>query len=137
MCDQDVLGLLRIDVHAAGYDHLTLAVGQIEGAFFIQVADDSTIEQAMLEIERVLRREHKIQPGADNDFSVVDRKQFVETRQEATAVFTYLLAGIAGVSLVVGGIGIMNIMLVTVTERTREIGIRKALGASVTPSIGE
>ena len=96
----------------------------------IKVNEDSTIELAMLEIERVLRREHKIQPGADNDFSVVNRKQFVESRQEATEVFTYLLAGIAGVSLVVGGIGIMNIMLVTVTERTREIGIRKALGAT-------
>jgi putative ABC transport system permease protein len=96
----------------------------------IKVNEDSTIELAMLEIETVLRREHKIQPGADNDFSVVNRKQFVESRQEATEVFTYLLAGIAGVSLVVGGIGIMNIMLVTVTERTREIGIRKALGAT-------
>jgi putative ABC transport system permease protein len=96
----------------------------------VQVSDDSTIELAMLEIERVLRRKHKIQPGGDNDFSVVDRQQFVESRQEATEVFTYLLAGIAGVSLVVGGIGIMNIMLVTVTERTREIGIRKALGAT-------
>ena len=96
----------------------------------VQVAETSTIELAMLDIDRVLRREHKIQPGADNDFAVVNRKQFVETRQEATEVFTYLLAGIAGVSLVVGGIGIMNIMLVTVTERTREIGIRKALGAT-------
>jgi putative ABC transport system permease protein len=96
----------------------------------VQVSDDSTIELAMLEIERVLRRKHKIQPGGDNDFSVVDRQQFVESRQEATEVFTYLLAGIAGVSLVVGGIGIMNIMLVTVTERTREIGSRKALGAT-------
>jgi putative ABC transport system permease protein len=96
----------------------------------VKVSEDSTIELAMLEIERVLRREHKIQPGADNDFSVVNRKQFVESRQEATEVFTYLLAGIAGVSLVVGGIGIMNIMLVTVTERTHEIGIRKALGAT-------
>ena len=96
----------------------------------VKVAENSSIEMAMLDIERVLRREHKIQPGADNDFSVIDRKQFVESRQEATEVFTYLLAGIAGVSLVVGGIGIMNIMLVTVTERTREIGIRKALGAT-------
>ena len=96
----------------------------------VQVAEDSSIELAMLEIERILRREHKIQPGGDNDFSVINRKQFVESRQEATEVFTYLLAGIAGVSLVVGGIGIMNIMLVTVTERTREIGIRKALGAT-------
>ena len=96
----------------------------------VKVAEGSSIELAMLEIERVLRREHKIQPGGDNDFSVVNRKQFAESRQEATEVFTYLLAGIAGVSLVVGGIGIMNIMLVTVTERTREIGIRKALGAT-------
>ena len=96
----------------------------------VQVSDDSTIELAMLEIERILRREHKIRPGSDNDFAVINRKQFVESRQAATDVFTYLLAGIAGVSLVVGGIGIMNIMLVTVTERTREIGIRKALGAT-------
>jgi len=96
----------------------------------VQVSEDSTIELAMLEIERILRREHKIRPGSDNDFAIINRKQFVESRQAATDVFTYLLAGIAGVSLVVGGIGIMNIMLVTVTERTREIGIRKALGAT-------
>ena len=92
--------------------------------------EDSSVEQAMLEIERVLRREHGILPGRDNDFAMVNRKQFAESRQEATQIFTFLLAGIAGVSLVVGGIGIMNIMLVTVTERTREIGIRKALGAT-------
>jgi putative ABC transport system permease protein len=96
----------------------------------VKVADTSSIEMAMLEIERVLRREHGILPGRDNDFAIMNRKQFVESRQEATEVFTYLLAGIAGVSLVVGGIGIMNIMLVTVTERTREIGVRKALGAT-------
>lgn len=96
----------------------------------VKVAPASTPELAMLEIERVLRREHGILPGKDNDFAIMNRKQFAESRQEATEVFTFLLAGIAGVSLVVGGIGIMNIMLVTVTERTREIGIRKALGAT-------
>ena len=96
----------------------------------VLVDESSSIEQAMLEIERVLRREHGILPGKDNDFAMVNRKQFAESRQEATQVFTFLLAGIAGVSLVVGGIGIMNIMLVTVTERTREIGIRKAPGAT-------
>ncbi len=95
-----------------------------------QVAEGSTNELAMLEIERILRREHGILPGKDNDFAIMDRRQFAESRQQATQVFTYLLAGIAGVSLVVGGIGIMNIMLVTVTERTREIGVRKALGAT-------
>ena len=96
----------------------------------VQVAPGVEPAQAMVEIERVIRREHGLAPGADNDFTVVDRKQFLATQQQTTEILSFLLAGIAGVSLVVGGIGIMNIMLVTVTERTREIGIRKALGAT-------
>jgi len=96
----------------------------------VQVAPGVEPVQAMVEIERVIRREHGLAPGADNDFTVVDRKQFLATQQQTTQILSFLLAGIAGVSLVVGGIGIMNIMLVTVTERTREIGIRKALGAT-------
>jgi putative ABC transport system permease protein len=96
----------------------------------VQVAPGVEPAQAMVEIERVIRREHGLAPGADNDFTIVDRKQFLATQQQTTQILSFLLAGIAGVSLVVGGIGIMNIMLVTVTERTREIGIRKALGAT-------
>ena len=84
----------------------------------------------MVDLERVLRREHHIRPGGDNDFTIRNQQDVLQTQQQATQVFTTLLASIAAVSLVVGGIGIMNIMLVSVTERTREIGVRKALGAT-------
>jgi putative ABC transport system permease protein len=96
----------------------------------VQIADGVPVEQGMVDIERVLRREHKIRPGGENDFQIRDAKQFLATQQSASQIFTTLLASIAAVSLVVGGIGIMNIMLVSVTERTREIGVRKALGAT-------
>jgi putative ABC transport system permease protein len=96
----------------------------------IQVAEGVPLEQGMVDAERVLRREHGISPGAENDFRIRNRQQLLTTQQEASQIFTTLLASIAGVSLLVGGIGIMNIMLVSVAERTREIGIRKALGAT-------
>ena len=96
----------------------------------IEVRDGIPIEQGMVDLERVLRREHHIRPGDPNDFTIRNQQDVLQTQQQATRVFTTLLASIAAVSLVVGGIGIMNIMLVSVTERTREIGVRKALGAT-------
>jgi putative ABC transport system permease protein len=98
----------------------------------IQVKDGVPIEQGMVDLERILRREHHIRPGGENDFTIRNQQDVLQTQQQATQVFTTLLASIAAVSLVVGGIGIMNIMLVSVTERTREIGVRKALGATRT-----
>ncbi|MGH7559221.1 MAG: ABC transporter permease [Gemmatimonadota bacterium] len=98
--------------------------------FSAAVTDPAMMTAAMAQIEQVLRRQHRLRVGDENDFWIQDRTELLGTQQETTRTFGWLLAGIAAVSLIVGGIGIMNIMLVSVTERTREIGVRKALGAT-------
>lgn len=95
----------------------------------VQIGDPGQVAAAQQQIIALLRQRHNIRPGRDDDFTVRTQEEIAETATATSRVMTLLLGAIAGVSLVVGGIGIMNIMLVSVTERTREIGVRMAVGA--------
>ena len=101
----------------------------ISGIIFVSAVSQDATSQAEKEISNLLRDRHHQQPGQDDDFSIRNLQEMASAQQEGTKTLTTLLASIAAVSLVVGGIGIMNIMLVSVTERTREIGLRMAVGA--------
>ncbi|OLD91314.1 MAG: hypothetical protein AUG81_00495 [Verrucomicrobia bacterium 13_1_20CM_4_54_11] len=95
----------------------------------VQIGDPQQLEAAQQQIISLLRQRHNIRPGRDDDFTVRNQQEIAQAATATSRVMTLLLGAIAGVSLVVGGIGIMNIMLVSVTERTREIGVRMAVGA--------
>jgi ABC-type antimicrobial peptide transport system permease subunit len=96
---------------------------------YVQAIDQTAIQTAISQATDILARRHRIRPGTMNDFSVRNLSQIAETAEGSSRIMALLLAAVASISLVVGGIGIMNILLVSVTERTREIGLRMAIGA--------
>ena len=101
----------------------------LQGSIYVGATSSADTTLAQRQVEALLRARHRVRDGADDDFTVNNLAEIASARQEGTETMTRLLAGIALVSLLVGGIGIMNIMLVSVTERTREIGLRMAIGA--------
>ena len=96
---------------------------------YIQVRDKASMEKTAREVEELLRERHRLRPGVGSDFTIQSQSELTETQTEVTDTFTKLLGSVAAVSLLVGGIGILAVMLITVKERTREIGVRRAVGA--------
>ena len=139
----DVIGLLSAHGQGGGFgadqdDVVIMPVKTVQRRFLgtidirtivIGVDDSYATEQVKATLTRILRERRYLAPGEEDDFNIFDTKQISDTLQETTGMLTAIVAAIAAISLVVGGIGIMNIMLVSVTERTREIGIRLAIGA--------
>ena len=127
--DQDDVILIPISTAKKKVLGVSQANPRAVGSISVKVRADEDMAEAENQIRALLRQRHRLQPFQDDDFWLRNLSEVLQTQEESSKVMTYLLAAIASVSLLVGGIGIMNIMLVSVTERTREIGLRMAVGA--------
>ena len=127
--DQDDVILIPISTAKKKVLGVSQANPRAVGSISIKVRADEDMAEAENQIRALLRQRHRLQPFQDDDFWLRNLSEVLQTQEESSKVMTYLRAAIASVSLLVGGIGIMNIMLVSVTERTREIGLRMAVGA--------
>ncbi len=127
--DQDDVVLLPLSAARQRVLGRNMANARAVGAIYVKVRDGESLQIAEEEVKALLRQRHRLQPHQDDDFSVRNLAEIAATREASARTLALLLAAVAGVSLAVGGIGIMNIMLVSVTERTREIGLRVAVGA--------
>src|SRR5712664_2503059 len=127
--DQDDVILIPLSTAKKKVLGVSQANARSVGSISIKVRPDEDMAEAENQIRALLRQRHRLQPTQDDDFWLRNLSEVLQTQEESSRVMTYLLAAIASVSLLVGGIGIMNIMLVSVTERTREIGLRMAVGA--------
>jgi len=101
----------------------------VVNVIYVQARSAQEVDPVMAEVQQIIHERHRIQPGQDDDFTIRSLNEIAKASESASRVMALLLAAVASISLLVGGIGIMNIMLVSVTERTREIGIRMAIGA--------
>jgi putative ABC transport system permease protein len=126
--DQDDVVLIPITTAKRDVTGASRANARSVGSLMVQAANANLMDEAQTEIGALLRQRHRIQPGQDDDFTVRNLSEVFDAQEGSAQVMALLLGAIASVSLIVGGIGIMNIMLVSVTERTREIGLRLAVG---------
>jgi len=127
--DQDDVVLMPITTARKRVLGAALAKSRSVGSIMVKVRQDADMGEAEAKMRDLLRQRHRLQPGQDDDFFVRNLSEILQAQEASSKVLSLLLAAVASVSLLVGGIGIMNIMLVSVTERTREIGLRMAVGA--------